>query len=191
MDLQCVCQRCGDARPLSDVILAAIDDAAFSQAIQAAAQLPPSLADSVIRYMRLYGNLRPATYAKVLTDLVNAINGGKFLYKRTEHKASPALWLAALTDTLASSTIKLPLKAANGHNYLFSIAADKAGRSTASQADQPIQADSITPAPKQADPERTKLLGDIRHWEAQLKLRPNDPTIESILADLRAKLTPS
>lgn len=192
------CIRCGHERGLSDVLLDAIDDTAFHAAVQAAAQLPPALADSVIRYMRFFGNVRHATYAKLLGDLVTAINTGRFVHKRSEYQASPALWLAALTDTLASTTIRLPLKAANGHNFLFSISADKATKAAAvaeqrheehlrhPNADQrhaPLGTPTQTP-----DLRRRELEADVRHWEDQARRQPGDASIVAILSAARAKL---
>ena len=193
------CTRCGHERGLSSVILDSIDDAAFQQAVKAAAELPAALADPVIRYMRMFGNIRHVTYAKVLGDLVAAINAGRFTHKRQEHQASAALWLAALTDTLQSTTVELPLKAANGHGYLFSIAADKADQAAARPArereeqlrhpaaerrDNPQSTDPATAS----DLRRRELEADIRHWEGQLSARPGDASIASILASARAKL---
>jgi hypothetical protein len=184
---------------MSDVILDAIDDAAFCQAVQAAASLPPTHADAVIRYMRLFGNIRHPAYAKLLGDLAEAISTGQFSHKRQVYKASPALWLAALTDTVASTTIRLPLKAANGHGFLFAIAAAKADQAaaraeqlreeqlrqaTTERREMPAVSESVS-----ADElRRRELEADIRHWESQLLARPGDNSIVAILASVRAKL---
>lgn len=192
------CTRCGHERGLSSVILDSIDDAAFQQAVKAAAELPAALADPVIRYMRMFGNIRHVTYAKVLGDLVAAINAGRFTHKRQEHQASAALWLAALTDTLQSTTVELPLKAANGHGYLFSIAVAKINRA-ARDAEQRREDElrhpgsvrteaGAAPAPAIADPRRNELLADLRHWESMSSARPNDTSIAAALASARARL---
>lgn len=199
MELTYTCIRCGHERGVSDVILDVVDDAAFHAAVQAAAQLPPLLADSVIRYMRFFGNIRHATYAKVLADLVTAINTGRFVFKRQEYQASPALWLSALTDILASTTVRLPLKAANGHNFLFAIAADKATKAAAAAEQRReetlrhrsadlTQAALASPAQTSTDLRRRALEADVRHWEQQCQIHPNDARIAQILSSARAKL---
>lgn len=199
MEPICTCRRCGDERPLSDVILDAVDDAAFRQAVQAAASLPPTHADASLRYMRLFGNIRHPAYAKLLGDLAEAIAAGQFTHKRQVYKASPALWLAALADTLASTTIRLPLKAANGHGFLFAIAAAKADQAanraeqqreeqlrhpTADRREIPL----TTEPPSVIDHRRLELEADVRHWEAQLAARPGDKSIAAILAAAKMKL---
>lgn len=200
----CICARCGHERLLSDVILDAIADEAFQQAIEAACKLPPTLADAVIRYMRLFGAIRHPAYAKLLADLVTAINAGRFVYKRQERQASPALWLAALNDTLASETLRLPLKAANGHNFLYAIAASKADKAAAAAETRhddalrdPVRRDPAIPPPQpiptdppMPDPARRRLELelDIRHWRDLADRFPNDPNVQQSLASAQARL---
>jgi hypothetical protein len=186
------CTRCSHTRPLSDVILEAIGDEAFSSAVQAAANLPPILADQVIRYMRLFGAIRLPARAKLLTDLVEAINTGKFIHKRREYRATPALWMAAFNDTLASKTIRLPLKAANGHGFLYAIAADKADR-TAAAAEQFLEDPARTGIPTSPpsnipDPRRRALEQDVAHWERLANMRPDDASLQANLTAARTRL---
>ena len=194
----CTCRRCGDERLLSDVILEAVDDMAFRQAIQAAASLPPTHADAALRYMRLFGRIRHPAYASLLGDLAEAIAAGQFVHKRQTYAASPALWLAALTDTLASTTIRLPLKAANGHGFLFAVAAAKADQAAA-RAEQRREDDlrhpsavrtdaGAVPASVIADPRLQELRADLRHWEGMAAARPNDASIAAALAASRSRL---
>lgn len=196
----CTCARCGHERVLSDVLLDAIADDAFHAAVQAATKLPPTLADATIRYMRLFGAIRPPAYAKLLADLTASITAGKFTHKRQEYQASPALWLSALGDVLTSTTVRLPLKAANGHGFLYAIAAAKAEQSLAAaelrreaelrhpgHRDLPPSASAPIAAPP-TDARLRELQLDVRHWESLLGRRPDDSAIQQSLSAARSRL---
>lgn len=154
--LYTVCTNCGARQPLA----AGIADADARRAVAAALKAHGPLAGDLLVYLGLHAprgrSIAWAKLARLLDELVTAIDSGAVTYKRETRAAPVQVWREGIQEVLRmrdSGSLDLPL---DGHGLLTSIVLRLASKAGAAQAaaDRPLHPSHRPAARADADASR-------------------------------------